>query len=903
MRSGQEIQAALEGFVSRWRDYTGTERAEAQTFLNQLFDGYGSDRAQVGARFEPFTSTAGFMDLHWPGICIVEMKAPSKTVASARDQVKRYWEESADEAADIPAAQWVVLCNFTSFEVWEPGRFPRSPRASFPLTELPSRYEALMFLAGPAQVPSFLEHHKALTTAAAEAVAAVYQSLVDRSAAPPDEITRFTMQTVWTLFAEDLDLLSGSPLQRTVERLRKDPSRSAAAEIGFLFRVLNQKGNHNRKDLLAGTRYVNGQLFADPAEVDLSAHELELLALAAEYDWSRVDPTIFGSLMENVIGLDRRWELGAHYTHEADIMKIVGPTIVRPWQDRIDATTTPAQARDLLEGLTSFVVLDPACGCGNFLYIAYRELRALEHQLKTRITDLGAATGQPIPPGPWPYVPLTNLRGIDIEPVAVLIARVTLWMGHRQMIDRYGEAENPLPLVSLSGITIGDAVFGAWPAADCIIGNPPFLGDRRIRRAHGAQYIEQLKTTFGVGVVDYCAYWFRRAQAHLADGQRAGLVSTNTLRENKHRRASLEHLVHTGGVITDAVASQRWPGEARVHVSITNWIKNPPMPVAAFSLDGLPVSGITTHLRIGTDAPDPVALPANRGRSFIGCQPSGEGFLITDDVAYTLQKAGEGEVVRRYLTSDDITDAVSSAPSRWIIDFGTRPLEQAMTTPKALTIVRRDVKPVREENPTRHFARLWWQFAWPRPWMRAAVAGLGRYITSTLTGKRLLFTWADPAWCPSNLVGVFAFDDDYAMGVLCSRAHTAWVWSWSSTLETRLRYTPSTAFETFAWPPNPTPKQRDAAAAAARALLARRSEIVTERQIGLTTLYNQVEDGAWTDLQVLHRTLDHAVTDCYGWPRDTAQDDPGLVSRLGLLNAQITAGDTDYQPFAPSSAR
>ncbi|MCD2191372.1 DNA methyltransferase [Actinomycetospora soli] len=898
MRSGQEIQAALQSFAARWAGYSGTERAEAQTFLNELFACYGSSRLEVGARFESFTASAGFMDLHWPTVCIVEMKAPSKAVASAREQVKGYWEESADEATDSPAARWVVLCNFASFEIWEPGRFPKSPRANFALAELPSRYEALMFLAGPAEVPSFLEHHKKLTTEAATTIAQVHRSLVERSAAPSDELSRFTMQTVWTLFAEDLDLLAGSPLQMTVDVLRKHPERSPAAEIGQLFRVLNQKTNHNRTGLLAGTRYVNGQLFAHPASVELNRDELDLLARAAEYDWSKVDPTIFGSLMESVLGDDRRREIGAHYTHEADIMKIVGPTIVRPWQLRLDACTTPAQARSLLDELVAFVVLDPACGCGNFLYVAYRELRALEHQLKTRITELAADTGLPTPAGPWPYVPLGNLRGIDIEPVAVLIARVTLWMGHRQMIDRYGEAETPLPLVSLSGIAVGDAVFGSWPAADCIVGNPPFLGDRRIRRAFGGPYVDRLREVFKVGVVDYSAYWFRRAQDHLPEGHRAGLVSTNTLRENKHRRASLDYLVEHGSVITDAVSSQRWPGEAKVHVSITNWIKNPKQPPSIFILDGAPVDGITTQLRAGTEGTqEPATLGANRNRSFIGCQPSGDGFIVSDEVAARLQAAGEGAVVRRYLTTDDITDSVSSLPRRWIIDFGTMPLEQAMATPKALAIVRRDVRPEREENPTRHFLRLWWQFAWPRPRMRAAIAGRSRYITATLTGKRLLLTWADSAWCPSNLVGVFAFDDDYSMGVLSSRVHGAWAWSWSSTFKADLRYTPSSVFNSFPWPPSPTPDQRAAVAGASAALLARRGEIVVERGIGLTELYNQVDDGAWADLAALHLTLDRAVAACYGWPPEIAQDDEELVQRTRKLNAAIGRGDIAYEPF------
>jgi len=897
VRSGEEIQTALSAFVSRWGGYAGTERAGAQTFLNALFEVYGSDRGAVGARFEDFSSSAGFMDLHWPGVCIVEMKAPNKPVASARKQVKRYWEESADETTDTGAARWVVLCNFASFEVWEPGRFPKSPRATFTLEELPQRYEALLFLSGPALQPTFLQHHRELTTAAAAVIAEVFQSLIDRSAAPPDEITRFTLQTVWTLFAEDLDLLVGSPMQQTIDRLRKDPSRSSAAEIGFLFRVLNQKGNHNRKDLLAGTRYVNGQLFEDPAAVELNRDELDLLARAAEYDWSQVDPTIFGSLLEGVIGRERRWELGAHYTHEADILKIVVPSIVRPWQDRIDQTTTPQQARQLLDELTSFVVLDPACGCGNFLYVAYRELRGLEHQLKQRIHDLAASTGQPAPALPWPFYPLANIRGIDIEPVAVLIARVTLWMGHRQMIDRYGQAENPLPLVTLSGINIADAVFASWPDADVIIGNPPFLGDRLIRRVHGGDYVEQLKTTFGIGVVDYSAYWFRRAQAQLRNGQRAGLVSTNTLRENKHRLASLNYLLQTGGVITDAVSSQKWPGEAKVHVSITNWIKNPADPVQLFTLDGHVVDGITSHLRAGQPVAEPARLIANRGRAFIGCQPTGPGFILDDAAAAALHAAGEADVVRRYLNSDDITEAPDAAPRRWIIDFGTRPLEQAMHYPQSLAIIRRDVKPDRDRNQQRHFARLWWQFAWPRPEMRRAIAGMTRYVCSTLTGKRLLFVWADSSWCPSNATGVLALDDDYAMGVLTSRAHGAWAWAQSSTLKQDLRYTPSTAFETFPWPSSPSPQQRAAVAGACRDLLALRDQLTARDELGLTRLYNAVDEGAYVALSNAHRRLDEAVVTLYGWPKAAAQDATDLVRRLGELNTAVATGAIAYQPF------
>ena len=221
-----------------------------------------------------------------------------------------------------------------------------------------------------------------------------------------------------------------------------------------------------------------------------------------------------------------------------------------------------------------------------------------------------------------------------------------------------------------------------------------------------------------------------------------------------------------------------------------------------------------------------------------------------------------------------------------------------MRYPKSLAIVRRDVKPDRDGNKQRHFARLWWQFAWPRPEMRQAVTGHARLICSTLTGKRLLFVWADGSWCPSNLVGVLAFDDDYAMGVLTSRAHGAWAQARSSTFETRLRYTPSTAFETFPWPPMPSPRERDTVAAACRDLLAVRDQLAARDALGLTQLYNAVDEGAYVALQRAHRRLDEAVVSTYGWPKTVAQDDVDLVCRLGELNAAVATGATDYQPFS-----
>ncbi len=901
MPSGEEIQRALRSFVERWSAYSGSEKAEAQTFLNQLFECYGSDRRELGAEFEFYIpTTGGFMDLHWPGVALIEMKAPTVAVTTAQNQVERYWRASSDRASSRPAARWIVICNFRDIEIWEYGRYPDAPVARFALEELPDRYDALAFLAGPTVEPSFTEHYRELTKEAARVVSEVFTSLVDRSAAPPNELQRFILQSVWCMFAEDLTMLDGYPFQATLNEIRDQPERSAA-ELGHLFRVLNQKSKHNRIGRLAGVQYVNGELFAQPAEVGLNRVEVELLLQATAFDWRKVNPTIFGSLLEGVLGRERRWELGAHYTHEVDIMKIVTPTIIRPWRERLDAAVTPQQARDVLEELCAFRVLDPACGCGNFLYVAYRELRALESELKQRIRHLANETGLPVPDGPEPFFPLRNMQGIDIESRAVMITRVTLWMGHRQMVDMYGEAEPVLPLQDLSTIRQADALRVPWPETDCIIGNPPFLGSQHIRGNFGDDYVSWLQLEFGVGVKDFCTYWFRRAADHLRADQRAGLVGTNSIAQNRARTASLDYVVDRGGVLTDAISSQRWPGDAKVHVSLVNWVASPSAGVGPFVLNGQYVDKISTHLTsVGADDWEPRALHENLGRCFQGPIPVGAGFVIEESVARQMLEINSEyrEVIRPYLTSSDIAEAPGSVPRRWIIDFAQKSLQDAGRFPNALRIVRDQVRPFRETvNREGHRLR-WWQFGEPRVGLRRAVAGRARYVAAGRHGKRLLLAWADTWTLASDATNSFAFDDDYSMGILAARAHGAWAWAQSSTLKGDLRYTPSSVFLTFPWPDPVSEVQRDRVAEAARLLLARRSEICLAENIGLTKLYNAVDDGAWTDLKDLHRQLDVAVADCYGWPASVAQDDREIVRRLTELNREISEGRREYAPFS-----
>ncbi len=866
--SGEEIQGALKVFVSRWKDYTGTERAEAQTFLNELFEAYGNPRKTDGETIASFEQVqeGGIVDLIYPNHVIIEMKAPSeaKHLDRHREQALNYWKYSSDPATDRPATPYVVLCAFTHFEVWEPGRYPTGPRESFALSDLPDRYESLLFIAD--KEPLFLAHKKQLTTDAAKRVALLNEALKIRDAAPQETIRMFLLQMVWCLFAESLNLIDGRPVEKIIEGLLTDSNRSSASELGHLFKVLNSKDQSLRGGLYSGAPYVNGGLFASPAYVHLNHSELLLLAEVAKYDWREVDPTIFGALMEECLGKDRRWELGAHYTHEDDILKIVTPSIIEPWNERIERAQTPAQAIQVLTDLCQLKVLDPACGCGNFLYVAYRELRHLEQLVKAKIHLLCRSAGV-TSPSELPSYPISNLYGIELDEFAVMISRVTLWMGHKLVTDTYGLVEPVLPLVDLAGVQQGDALQIEWPEVDVIIGNPPFLGSQHLRGALGKTYLDWLTEQFDCGVQDLCVYWFRKTIDHLGADGRGGLVGTNSISQNKARAASLDYVIANGGVVTSAISSQKWPGDAKVHVSIVNWIKDPSEMPERFVLDDEIVEGITSSLKTDVGLPVPVPLRENEGWAFQGPIPVGEGFILTEQEALGILSAKDAnysDVVKPYLIGEEIANDSQQHPRRWIIDFGSIPLEQAQLYPKALEIIRDRVKPEREKNKDRLFRRIWWLFGRPRVEMRKSIVDLPRYIAGTRVGKRLLLTWSERGWCPSDSTNVFAFDDDYSFGILSSTQHAVWARHTSSTLKGDLRYTPTTAFATFPWPYPVEDLQRETVAELAKELFELRQNLCRESNSGLTKLYNTMEDGGYRELADLHKNLDVAVASCNG---------------------------------------
>lgn len=567
------IRERLDEFVRfRAEHLRGDEKGEAQIFLDRWFRALGFAGAiEAGAVLEERVRQQGrsvsFADLRWGNRVLIEMKKSGQNLALHYRQAFDYW------IASVPnRPRYVILCNFDEMWIYDFDYQLDEPIDRIPLIDLPRRWEALGFMLPEERRPQFGNDLVAVTRQSAADLAALFASLtqrgVDREAA-----RRFLLQCVMAMFSEDIGLL---PTHSFTAAIQDSGNGTDAYDLIFgLFREMNTPGV-TEGGRYAGTPYFNGGLYATVEPFSLTSDEVAMMANAATTDWSTVRPEIFGTLFEQSLGKEERHALGAHYTSPADIAFIVEPSLVRPWTERIDQAwdSIPDLERTLYE-LTQVQVLDPACGCGNFLYIAYREMRRLEQRITARIAERRRGSLGETPA--FSLVSPHQFHGMDLNPFAVEIAKVTLMIAKKLSAIELDDHQNVLPLDNIdSNFIVGDALFTEWPAFDVCIGNPPYLGRQRVIEEHGPAYSSQLAEAFpGVeGFADYVSYWFRIAHDRVPDHGRVGLVGTNSIREGHTRRATLDYIVDHGGVINEAVSSLEWDGDAQVHVSIVNWSKN-----------------------------------------------------------------------------------------------------------------------------------------------------------------------------------------------------------------------------------------------------------------------------------------------------------------------------------------
>ena len=582
---------------------------------------------------------------------------------------------------------------------------------------------------------------------------------------------------------------------------------------------------------------------------------------------------------------------------------------------------------DFLQRLRAFTVLDPACGSGNFLYLALQALKDLEHQVQLESAALGLERQ-------FPTIGPANVKGIELNPYAAELARVSVWIGEIQWMLRNGFAESRDPILQpLDTIECRDAVLTDdgqepdWPDADVVIGNPPFLGGKLLRGVLGGEYVEALQRVYGDrihGEADLVCHWFDKAQRLIAGGElvRAGLVGTNSIRGGRNRPV-LDRIIEQGAIF-DAWSDEPWVVEgAAVRVSLICFAgEDGRLPMR---MNGEEAPRINADLTTTVDLTHAGRLPQNSGVAYMGDTKNGAfdiaGSLAREWLRLPANPNGRpnADVLKPWVNGMDLTRRPAG---KWIVDFGATMSEaHAALYESPFAHVTNHVKPKRQRNRAERVREFWWRHEAPRPGMWRALDGLSRYIATPNLAKHRLFVWCDARVCPDHQLIVIARDDDTTFGILHSRFHEVWSLRLGTSLEDRPRYTPTTTFATFPFPEGLTPDvpatdyaddpRAVAIAEAARRLVELRDRWLNppewvdwidepvpgypKRPVPTTDAdLEQLKTRTLTDLYNLrpqwlanaHADLDTAVATAYNWPPEISNED-ALRKLLELNLAKV----------------
>jgi len=928
---------SLPEFVERWKASTLSERAAAQSHFIDLCEVLGqphpaaADHSGDSFTFEKHVSTLedgkGFADVWKRGFFGWEYKGKHKSLSAAYAQLVRY-------QGDLENPPLLVTCDQERFEVHTNFTGTRPLVYSFTLDDLLTAAPSATCALPPLEVlravftnPELLRPEAAqarVTEHAASEFAKLADSL-ERRGVDPERAAHFLMRLLFCLFADSIGLLPDHLFRQMIELDRGRPA-NFTRKLRQLFAAMSTSGStFGPHDI----HYFNGGLFADDEVFDLTSGDMAVLRSAAALDWSQVEPAIFGTLFERSLNPGKRSQLGAHYTSREDILLIVEPVVIEPLQRRWVAvkaeSTTLAKAAEGTKGkayirlraelqeklfawveeLSAVRILDAACGSGNFLYLALRRMLDLWHEVRVFSAEHGLPTFLERQVHP------SQLFGLETNVYAQELASVVVWIGYLQWLNQNGIGWPTEPILrKLDNIQHRDAILahdaeGApvkpeWPEVDCIIGNPPFLGDKKMRAELGDEYVNELRQLYAgrvPGGADLVTFWFERARAQIQAGEakRAGLLATNSIRMVGNRPV-LERILESGGIFM-AWSDRPWILDgAAVRVSIVGFDDG---SQKERMLDGQSVVIIHADLTAGADVASAQALAENADLCFLGVMKGGP-FDLTEEQANAMLSAPlnpngrpNSDVVKRRLIGRDV---VQRNQNGWLVDFGEMSESEATLYELPFEYVRREVKPLRDKNRDRLMNQNWWLHGRSRPALRHALEGLQRCIVTSEVAKHRIFAWMNTGVVPDHTLHIIARDDDYFFGVLQSKIHVMWSLCLNSTLEDRPRYNSETTFETFPfpWPPFQEPKDSPlvrAIAEAARELVQKRDAwlsppVATEQELKsrtLTNLYNV--HPSW--LVEAHRKLDEAVSAAYGWlPTLT---DAEVLEHLLTLNQQRAA--------------
>ncbi|MBN9981853.1 class I SAM-dependent DNA methyltransferase [Rhizobium laguerreae] len=945
-------------FIQKWSNSSLKERAAAQEHFLDLcrlldeatpaqVDPTGFDYGfEVGAT--KTTGGKGFADVFKRGFFAWEYKGTKANLDTAFAQLQRY-------AVALDNPPLLVVSDIGSLiRIHTNWTNSVSKVYEIPISDLGDA-EKRGWLKGVFSDPETLRPKKTrqqLTEEVAGDFAKLARSLRERGHAP-ELVAHFINRLVFCMFAEDVKLLPDGIFTRMLERALEEPAEFEAFARDLF--VAMKSGGRVGFERIA---WFNGGLFDDDLVISLTKSEIKIVRDAAAQYWGDIDPSILGTLFERGLDPDKRSQLGAHYTDRDKIMMVINPVIVEPltgeWEAAKSAITalverasttkgasrTKAvnQAQSLLDGylkrLSDFRVLDPACGSGNFLYLALRALKDLEHKAQVEAESLGLPRG-------FPRIGPEVVKGIEINHYAAELARVSVWIGEIQWMIKNGfsASQNPI-LKPLNNIECRDALMACvrsddgagdweeaeWPKADAIVGNPPFLGGKRLRTELGPEVVNRLFSIYAGRVppeADLVVYWLEKGLKERISGrtQRVGFVMTNSVRGGANRKV-MERIVEESKIIS-AWPDEPWTVEgAAVRVSLVVFGALEGGEQAR--INGNPVEQVNSDLTAtSADFTKAQRLPENLGVAYMG-DTKGGAFEVPGQVArgwLSLPTNPNGRkntaVLRPWFNGLDVTRRPRDI---WIVDFGwTMTEEEAALFEAPFKYVHDNVYPVRALNNREAYRRFWWRHVEPRQGMWSRLKPLTRCIVTPEVSRYRVFAFLPTSVVPDHKLQVIARDDYCSFGILASRHHELWslrVGNWHGAGNDP-RYTITTCFQTFPFPDGLTPNS-DAAdyaddsraiqiAKAAKRLnelrenwlnppdLVRReaevapgypdrivpvseeAEKVLKRRT-LTSLYS--ERPAWLDHA--HKALDIAVAAAYGWAADLSDEE--ILGRLFALN-------------------
>jgi hypothetical protein len=1029
----------ISAFLNRWESSAAAERANYQLFLSELCDLLDVPRPQpsvaggendyvferaVSIRHPNGESSIGRIDLYKRGCFVLEAKQGTSAepiVGNLFDSPKprraglrgtNTWDEALIRARlqaeryakSLPTEEgWPPFLIVTdvghSLELY--ADFSGTGKAYVPYPDaLTKRIELAQFHDGPTRETLrqvWLDPHSLdparisarVTRDVAQQLAELAKDL--EKSYSSERVSAFLMRCIFTFFAEDIHLLPRESFTNLLESLRHQLDKFPPM-VESLWSTMNSGGFSPilREHVLR----FNGGLFESVEALPLNAAQFHRLCLAAKFEWKDVEPAIFGTLLERALNPTERHRLGAHYTPRAYVERLVIPTVIEPlredWRDVQLAALTLQRAGKMDDAinlvigfqrkLCSVEILDPACGSGNFLYVALEHLKRLEGEVIEALEQFGEyqqglrETGTTVDPH--------QLKGIELNPRAAAITDLVLWIGYLQWYFRtWGASSTPpepvihrfqnieyrdallawdsvepvldadgIPVTQWDGITrkphpvTGEEVpdetarrtvlryrgarRAVWPTADFIVGNPPFLGNWRLRGELGDGYVETLRAVYGevTETADYVMYWWHRAAELVREKttRRFGFITTNTLKQTFQRRVMTPHLldIEKPASLVFAIPDHPWVDSsdgAAVRIAMTavapGDVEGLLLRVTAESdgdREGAAVveflerrGKIHPDLSMGPNTSAAEGLKSNQRISNRGVVLHGAGFIVTPEQATTL---GLGRVdglerhIRPYLNGRDLTGI---SRNTMVIDlFGLTEEEVMSRFPEAYQWVYDRVKPERDHNNRASRRLNWWLFGEPISSFRPALKDLKRYIATVETAKHRVFVFLDSVILPDNKLVNIASEDALLLGMLSSRIHITWALAAGGTLEDRPVYSKSNCFEPFPFPDCTMAQSNEIRSLAESIDSHRKQRQALYPELTLTKMYNALaalrtgadlsaaekqsyEEGLVAILRELHDRLDVAVAAAYGWPADLSDED--ILFRLVDLNAARAA--------------